>query len=61
MVQWTQAAGLSRSPVVRYWLICGLLMNVFRQNKRWVIPFVVRRVGGVCDVMCGIGREGVYC
>ena len=18
-------------------------------------------VGGVCDVMCGIGREGVYC
>ena len=41
VVQWTQAAGLSRSPVVRYWLTCGLLMNMFRQNKRWVIPFVV--------------------
>ena len=31
----------SRSPVVRYWLTCGLLMNMFKQNKRWVIPFVV--------------------
>ena len=30
VVQWTQAAGLSRSPVVRYWLTCGLLMNMFR-------------------------------
>ena len=56
VVQWTGAAGLSRSPVIGYWLTCGLLMNVIRGKHKMGTTLCGECVGGVYDVMYGLGR-----